>query len=127
LERIPQRHVEHAHSDGTLAMAAGLLVLHHRRPAFRRVEQPARVDEIIRLGVFQPRDEPLAQQPLRRIAAVRIEAEADHRFSVAHRVGEDRDHARGHRRKIDVGVGDLGRDRNDDVGDTGDAHARASE
>ena len=69
--RIPHRHVEHADGDRTLAVAAGLLIRHQRRPHFVRIEIVAGViDQRLRRRIHQPRNEAFTQQPGLRITPV---------------------------------------------------------
>ena len=103
-------------------MTAGLLVAHHLGPGLRGIDQPGAVLELRGVGRQQARDKTLAQQSLGRVAAVRVEAESHHRPAIAPDVRDDRDHARGHRTEIDVGVADRGGDGNHDVVDASDAH-----
>src|SRR3546814_9358968 len=80
---VPDRHVEDADRNRALAMTAGLLIRHQRCPDLMRVEiLAALVEQRLRLGRLQPRNEPLAQQTLRGIAAVGVEAVTDHRAPV---------------------------------------------
>ena len=121
---IPHRHVERADGDRALAMAARLLVAHHRVPDGSGIEIVVRaVDQAGRVGGAQPRQEALAQQRALRIAAVRVEAESHHRAPVAHHVGDQRHHRAGHLREIDDGVGDRRRDGDGLLADVDDAHA----
>src|SRR5205085_8951830 len=75
-DRVPDRHVEHADRDRALAVPARLLVLHQAGPGLVRVEiLPRLVEKRVRIRALQARDEALAQEPARRVAAVRVEAE----------------------------------------------------
>ncbi len=120
---VPDRHVEHADRDRALAVAAGLLVRHHRGPNLGRIEQAAiGVEQGCGIGIAQPRNETLAQQALRCVAAVRVEAVAHDRTAVAHSVGDDRDHAHRHLAEVDIGVAQVRLDRNDGLSDVDDPH-----
>ena len=119
---IPQRHVEHAHRHRALAVAARLLVGHHGGPALGGIEQAFAVEQRVGLGLLEARDEPFAQKSLLGIAAVGVEAVADHRLALDLEVGLDRHDARRHLAEVDIGVGDVGADRRDDVADGDDAH-----
>ncbi len=103
-------------------MAARLLVGHHRVPCLEWVDQTLGVEQRFRLRRLEARDEALAQQPARRVAAIRIEAETDHRFAVALHIGDDGDDRGGHLAEIDIGVADRRGDWDDDVVDGGNLH-----
>jgi hypothetical protein len=60
--------------------------------------------------------------PVLRVAAVRVEAVADHRLALDLEVGDHRHDRRRHLAEVDIGVGDVGPDRRDDVADGDDAH-----
>ena len=105
-------------------MAAGLLVGHHRRPHPVRIEHAALVDERAGRGFEHARDEPLAHQRALAVAAVRVEAVADHGPAVAVDVGDDGDEAQRHLREVDVGVADARADRPRDLADLDDVHRR---
>src|SRR5579875_1819813 len=62
-------------------------------------------------------------KPSRRITAVGVEAEADHRLAVAAYVRDDRDDACRHRAEVDERVADRRRDRRDVLAYLHDAHA----
>ena len=66
--------------------------------------------------------QPLAHQRALAVAAIGIEAVADHRLAVAHHVGHHRDDRTGHLREVDVGVGDRRGDRDRLLPDVDDAH-----
>jgi len=120
--RVPHRHVDGADRDRALAMAARLLVRHQRRPDFIGIEIVAGlVQQGFRIGLFQARGKTLTDQPALPIAAVGIEAVADHRPAVAHDIGDDRDQARRHPGEIDIGVADRRGDRFCHFADVDDA------
>ena len=120
--RVPHRHVDGADRDRALAMAARLFVRHQRRPDLVRIEIVAGlIEQGLRIGLGQPRRKALADQPALPVAAVGIEAVADHRPAVAHRVGDDGDQARRHLGEIDIGVADRRGDRLCDFADVDDA------
>ena len=122
--RVPDRHVDGADRDRALAVAARLLVLHQRRPDAVRIEIVAGiVQQRLRIGLLEPRREALADQPALPVAAVRVEAVADHRAAVALHVGHDRDERQRHLGEVDVGVGDRRGDRRGHFADIDDAHA----
>jgi hypothetical protein len=83
-------------------MAARLLVGHHRGPDLAGVEIVARgVDQAVGLGFEDARREALADQAALTVAAVRVEAVADHRLAVADDVGDDGNQAQRHLREVD--------------------------
>ena len=122
--RVPHRHVDRAHGDGTLAVAARLLVAEHRRPdlAGSRLS-PLSSSRLSGAASRTRGTEPLADQAALPVAAVGVEAVAHHRPAVPDHVGDDRDQAQGHLAEIDVGVGDGRRDRDRPFPQIGDAHA----
>jgi hypothetical protein len=103
-------------------VTAGLLILHADRPQLLRVDEAVFALVVLRSRCHEPRDEPLAQEPLRRVAAVRVEAEAHHRAPVHHHVRDNGEDARRHGGEVDIGIGDVGLDRGNDVPDGDDAH-----
>ncbi len=107
-------------------MTAGLFVGHHRGPGAGRVDQPLVIEQRRGVRFGEAGDEALAQQPLHRVAAVRVEAEADHRLAVARHIRMDCDDARRHLAEIDISVGNLGADRHHGVADRGNAHDQVS-
>ena len=121
--RVPHRHVDGADRDRALAVPARLLVLHQRRPDAVGIEIVARVvEQRFRLGLEQPRREPLADQPALAVAAVRVEAVADDRLAVALDVGDQRHMRQRHLREVDVRIGDRRGDRHRLLADVDDAH-----
>ena len=96
-DRIPDSHVDGADRDRALAVSSRLLVLHHRPPHAIGVEVVARVvEQRLRIGIEQPRQEAFADEAALTVAPVGIEAVPDHAAAVAHDVGDDRDEAHGH-------------------------------
>jgi hypothetical protein len=88
-------------------VAAGLLVGEHRGPDLVRVEVGAGVvDQDVGLGLQDARDEALAHQHALAVAAVGVEAVADHRLAVAHHVGHHGHQAQRHLAEVDVGIAD---------------------
>ena len=121
--RVPHRHVDGADRDRALAMAARLFVRHQRRPDLVRIEIVAGfIEQGLRIGLHQARRKTLADQAALPVAAVGIEAVADHRLAVAHHVGDDGDQARRHLREIDIGVADGRGDRFCHFADVDDAY-----
>jgi hypothetical protein len=119
---IPHRHVDGADRDRALAVTARLFVRHQRRPDLVRIEIVSGViEQGLRIGFHQPRRETLADQPALPVAAVGVEAVADHRFAVAHHIGDHGDEAGRHLGKIDIGVADRRGDRFCDFADIDDA------
>ncbi len=75
-------------------MAARLLVGEHGGPHLVRVDIVARgVDQAVGLGFQNARREALADQAALAVAAVGVEAVADHGFAVADHVGDHGDQA----------------------------------
>ena len=73
-------------------MTAGLFVRHQRRPDLVRVEIVAVcIEQALRIGFLQPRREAFANQTALPVAAVGIEAVADHALAVALHVRDDGD------------------------------------
>src|SRR5690606_3036487 len=98
-------------------------VAHHCTPNPCRVEiLPGRVEQVLRRGGTQARNEALAHHRTLGIAAVRIEPETDDLLSVPDHVGHDGDDAAGHLAEVDEGVPDLGPDRDGLLTDVDDAH-----
>ena len=119
--RVPDRHVDRADRDRALAVAAGLLVRHQRRPDPVRIEVVAVViEQALGIGLHEARNEALADQPALPVAAVGVEAVADDALAVAHDVGHHRDDARRHLGEIDVRVADRRGDRLCDFADVDD-------
>src|SRR3546814_16399240 len=73
--------------------------------------------------LHDPGYETLAHQASLAVAAVGVEAEADHGPAVAHDVRDHRDDRTGHLAEIDIGVGDVRRDRDGLLAYVDDAHA----
>ena len=122
-DRVPDRHVDRADRHRALAVAARLLVGHHRGPDLVRIEVVAGVvEQALRVGLQDAVAEALADQAALAVAAVRVEAVADDAPAVAHDIGDDGDEARGHLREIDVGVADRRGDRLGDLANVDDAH-----
>src|SRR3954453_6313131 len=120
-DRVPDRHVEHADRDRALAVPAWLLVLHQAGPGLVRVEVlPRLVEKRVRIRALQARDEALAQEPARRVAAVRVEAEADDRPAVADHVRDHGDDAHGHLAEVDIRVAQRRPDRHHGLAHVGD-------
>jgi hypothetical protein len=104
-------------------MAARLFVLHQRGPDAVRVEIVAGVvEQRSRIGLAQTRREPLADEAALTVAAVGVEAVADHRAAVAHDIGDDGDQGQGHLGEVDVRVGDRRSDRRRHFANIHDAH-----
>ena len=121
--RVPHRHVERAGGVRAVAVAARLLVGHEGLPDGERDRGCRRcVEQRLRVGRHDARDEALAQDAALGVAPVGGEAVADHRLALAHHVGLDRDQADGHGRERDVGVADLRGDRRRGLADARDFH-----
>ena len=104
-DSVPERHVEHAASDGALAVAARLLAGHHDVPTLVWVEVCVAVvghRGILRLK--QARNEALFQDPARGVAAIAVEAKANDRESVALHICDD-GHNCGRHNGVKVGNG----------------------
>ena len=121
-DRVPYRHVDRSDRHRALAVAPGLLVVHHRRPHLVRADHAVFIEQAVRRGLQHARDEALAHQRALAVAAVRVEAIADHRLAVADHIGDHRDQAQRHLRKIDVGVADVGLDGARGLADFNDLH-----
>jgi hypothetical protein len=103
-------------------VAAGFFVRHHRRPDLVRIEIAAiGIEQARWIGLLQSRRKALADQAALPVAAVRVEAVADHAPAVAHGVGNDGDQARRHLGEVDIGVADRRGDRLCDFADVDDA------
>jgi len=102
-------------------MAARLFVRHHCRPHLIGVEIIAvLVEQRFRIGFLDAGRKPFADQAALPVAAVRIEAVADHPPAIAHRVGDHRDQACRHLAEIDIGIADGRGDRLCDFADVDD-------
>ena len=123
-DRIPDRHVDGADRHRALAVAARLLVGEHRVPDLVRVEVVAawRPPASRGVGFQQARDEALAHQLALAVAAVGVEAVADHRLAVADHVGDDGHEAQRHLAEVDVGVADGRADGDGLLADFDDLH-----
>ncbi|MET3262929.1 hypothetical protein ABIF38_004435 [Bradyrhizobium japonicum] len=120
--RVPHGHVDGADRDRALAMAARLLVRHQRRPDLVRIEIAAiGIEQRFRIGFLEARRKALTDQTALPVAAVGIEAVADHPLAVAHHVGDHGHQARGHLGEVDIGVADRRGDRFCDLADVDDA------
>ena len=103
---VPERDFDRANRDRALAVAAGLLALHHAGENFFRVQVLAgRVQQRCRVGAQDTRDEALAHLRAAGVASGGIESKAGHRCAVAHTVGQYGNHRRGHLRKIEARIG----------------------
>ncbi|MNL72265.1 hypothetical protein D3C87_1975490 [compost metagenome] len=80
------------------------------------------VDQRIRIGFGDARQETIAHQRALAVAPVGVEAVADDGFAVANLVRNHRHYRAGHLRKIDVGVGDGGGNGNGFFTDVDDTH-----
>jgi hypothetical protein len=110
-QSVPDRHVDDAHGHGTLAVTVRLLVAHTHAPGLVWIDEAIITLDFPGSGAHEAGNEALAQEALRRVSAVRIEAEPDDRSSIHNAVDDDREDARGHGREVDVGVRNLGSDR----------------
>ena len=91
-DRVPDRDLDRADADGALAVSAGLFALHHRGQNLSRIEiLLVFVQQGLRIGAEDARDEAGAHPRPAGIAAGRVEGETGDRFAVEHHVGEDRD------------------------------------
>ena len=121
--RIPHRHVDRAHRDRAITVAARLLVGHQAGPDAIRIEILAGViEQRARIRLQQPGREALTDQPALTVAAIGVEAVADHAASVALDVGHHRHQTRGHLREVDIRVADRRADRLGDLTHVDDAH-----
>jgi hypothetical protein len=77
------------------------------------------------IGLADAAGEAFADQPALAVAAVGVEAVADDRPAVAHRVGHHRHQAGGHLGEVDVGVADRRPDRPGHLADIDDADGHA--
>ena len=84
---------------------------------------PRLVEQRLRLGLQDARDEARAHLRAAGIAAGGVERVADDRLAVAHHVGDHRDHRGGHLGEVDRGVLQRGVQRDGGFADVGDAHA----
>ncbi|WP_432415562.1 hypothetical protein ACRHM7_04865 [Chromohalobacter israelensis] len=101
-----------------------LLVGHHRRPDLERIEIAATViEQRRRVRFLQTGQETLLQQAALGIASVRIEAVAHDLPAIDLGIGVDRQDGDIHLGKRDIGVGDIGSDRNPRLLDVGNSHA----
>ena len=69
------------------------------------------IEQRLRIGLLEPRRKPLADQPALPVAAVGIEAVANHALAVALKVGDDGNKTRRHLGEIDIGIADRRGDR----------------
>ena len=125
--RVPHGHVDGADGDRALAMPTGLLVGEHGGPDLVGVQVlAAGVHQRFGIGFHDARDESLAHQLALTVAAVGVEAVADHRLAIANHVGDDGHQAQGHLAEVDVGVADGGTDRDGFLADFDDLHGGLS-
>src|SRR5712692_4522091 len=125
--RVPHRHVQGAHRDRPLSVPARLLVAHRAVPDAPRVEVlGGLVHERARIRLQHARNEALPQERALAVAAVGVEAVADHRPAVAHRVRHHRDRREGHLAEVDHRVPDRRSDRERLLADGDDLHRTAS-
>ena len=121
--RVPDRHIQRADGNRALTVPARLLVLHHGRPNFGRIDVVARiVHQAFGIGFKDPCAEALPDQATLAVTAIGIEAVADNRFSVPHNVGDHGHEACGHLSEVDVGVADRGRNWLRDFTNVNDTH-----
>ena len=78
---------------------------------------PASSCRLCRIGFEQPRSETLADQAALPVASVGVESVADDAVPIANDIGHERDQARGHLGKVDIGVAYR---RSDGLGDFAD-------
>jgi hypothetical protein len=110
-----------------LAVAAGLLVHHHRRPDLVRIDVVARfIAQARGFGLEDARTKALAYQRPLPIATIGVEPIAHDRLAVADHVGDDGDQAQRHAREVDVGVADLALDGLGGLADVDDLHGMIS-
>src|SRR5256885_6595135 len=84
---IPYRHIEDANRDRPFAVSSRLFIPHEDVPDLKRVEVAARlVEHSARVRRHKSRHKAVTQGSTRRIAAIRVEAEADDRCSIAYYV-----------------------------------------
>ncbi len=120
---IPHRHVDRANRDRTLAVAAGLFILHHRRPDPVRIEIGAGIiHEAFRRRFQNTIPEAFADKAALAITAIGVEAVANHAPPVSHDIGDDGHQARRHLAEVDIGVADRRRDRLRHFADIDDTH-----
>jgi hypothetical protein len=123
-DRIPHRHIDGADGDGAFAMAARLLVAHHRLPDPIGVQIVAGiVQQGPRFRLQHARREALANEASLSIAAVGVESIADYGSSLAYNVGDHGNQRAGHLRKVDISVGDGRSDGRGDFTQIGYTHA----
>src|SRR5437868_5772043 len=104
-------------------MASRLFVAHDDGPDAMRIEIFACfIEQRLRRRGFEAGEEAITQEPARRVAAIRIEAVANHRLAVAHHVGDEREDTHGHLAKVDVGVTNVRFDGYNGVADIDNAH-----
>src|SRR5262249_20855326 len=120
---VPNRHIQHADGDGTLAMASRLFVAHDRGPDTMGIEVFARfIEERFCGSRFKAREKAIAQEPAGRVASIRIEAVTNDRLAFAHGVGDERENAHSHLAEVDVCVTNLRLDGDNRFTDIDDAH-----
>jgi hypothetical protein len=104
-------------------VAAGFLPLHHRgKNLLGRKIRGRLVEQRIRVGGENARDEARAHLRAAGVAAGGIEREADHRPPVALHVGDHRDDRGGHLGEIEARVAQIRAQRNGFLSDIDDAH-----
>lgn len=120
---VPDRHVDGADGYRTLAVTTRLFVREHGVPDLVRVQVLAAVvDQRVGVGLHHARDEALAHELALTVAAVGVEAVADHRFAVADHVGDHGHQAQRHLAEVDVGVADGRADGQGFFSDFNDFH-----
>ncbi|MCY1444315.1 hypothetical protein D9M71_607800 [compost metagenome] len=104
-------------------MTAWLFVGHQGFPDGKRIQVVVlMIDERIWISFGDTRQEAITHQRALTIATIGVEAVADDRFAIANHIRDDSDDRAGHFRKIDVGIGDWGSDRNCFFTDVYDTH-----
>ena len=123
---VPDRDLHRRHGPAALAVPAGLLVLHDEIPDHGRVELAGVVEQAVRVGLQQPGDEAVAQDPGRRVAPDRVEPQADDGPAVDDAVGDDGHDRDRHLREVDQRVADRRLEPDRLLADLDDAGHRSS-
>src|SRR5579859_673517 len=107
-DRVPHCHVDDAHRDRALAMAARFLVGHQHIPYPERIKVLAAiVKQRVRFGRFQAWNKTLAQQAAWGVASVGIKPKSDYGLAISDDVRNQRDNADRHLAEIDISIADF--------------------
>src|SRR6202041_1022539 len=116
-------HVQHAYSDRSFTVAAGLFVAHENVPDAGGIEIVAGiVEQRLSLRGLQARDEAIPQEATRRIAPVGIKTESNDGLAVANDVGDEGQDTDGHLAEINKRVANRRFDRDHRFADVNNPH-----